>query len=402
MYIYHWITCIYIILRYNREVKSHLDLKNYIYRPFYISKSFLINLIHYRFVFLYGPFVACIFNSPLLFALTTTLNNLSYWCVARNHDQFLHLHFAWILNINDFDMRLRCMVFAVAINYFSPGLSKIRHGGIKWIHPKTFKLYLQTFDGYISTTYIAKYEKLCTSMALSGLTIEIFISPLIMYNIHYIPYVVPILILFHIGIDLTMNMEFYLNTLGLIWLIQQYYLFNTGITSNNDLNNNDLNNNVLNNTSFYNSNFYIVIQFALTLLYSLNMRDYWPFNSIEIFAFNYDQCITIKNRQAHYYIEVKKNHLIHKHYFILEYFFEVYTSLDPEFYNLFPELVDSTLPFDSIKTYIKMRTWFKARQPFIDYTSGKDMRLCFDEKIDNIRNINTLKNIYGDDSRWTM
>jgi len=387
MYLYHWISCIYIILRYNREVKSHLDLKNYIYRPFYISKLFLINLIHYRFVFLYGPLVACIFNSPLLFALTTSFNNLSYWCITRNHDQFLHLHLVWILNITDFELRLRCMIFVVVINYFSPGISKIRRGGIKWIHPKTFKLYLQTFDGYIPTTYIAKYSGLCSIMALCGLTIEIFITPLMMFNINYIPCVVSLLLLFHIGIDLTMNMEFYLNSLGLIFLMQQYYLFNNSISG-------------LTTVSNYTN--LGLIQFVLTVLYSLTMRDYWPFNSIEIFAFNYDQCITIKNRQAHYYIEVKRNHLYHKHYFILEYFFEVYTSLDSEFYDLFPELVDNSLPFDSIQTYIKLRIWFKTREPFIDYTSGKPIRFCYDEKIDTSQNINTLENIYGDDSRWNL
>ena len=383
MYLYHWASCIYIILRYNKEVKSHLDLKNYIYRPSFISKLALINLIHYRFVFLYGPFVACVFNSPLLFALTTTLNNLSYWCVARNHDQFLHLHFAWILNISDFDLRLRCMVFAVAINYFSPGLSKIRRGGIKWIHPKTFKLYLQTFNGFISTNWIAKYNGLCTLSALSGLAIEIISAPLMLVNINYVPYVVPLLLTFHIGIDLTMNMEFYLNSMGLIFLMHQYYAFNT---LSNDLSN-DL------------SNYSSLIQLTLALLYSLTMRDNWPFNSIEIFAFNYEQCITIKNRQSHYYIEVKRNHLIHKHYFILEYFFEVYTSLDSEFYDLFPELLDKSLPFDTIKTYIKLRTWFKTREPFIDYTNGKPLRLCFDER--NV-NSNTLENIYGDDSKWNL
>ena len=53
MYLYHWISCIYIIVRYNKEVKEHLDLKNYIYRPFYVSKNFLLNLIDYRYVFLY-------------------------------------------------------------------------------------------------------------------------------------------------------------------------------------------------------------------------------------------------------------------------------------------------------------------------------------------------------------
>ena len=382
MYLYHWASCIYIILRYNKEVKSHLDLKNYIYRPSFISKLALINLIHYRFVFLYGPLVACVFNSPLLFALTTTLNNLSYWCVARNHDQFLHLHFAWILNINDFDLRLRCMVFAVAINYFSPGLSKIRRGGIKWIHPKTFKLYLQTFNGFISTNWIAKYNGLCSLSALSGLAIEIISAPLMLVNINYVPYVVPLLLTFHIGIDLTMNMEFYLNSMGLIFLMYQYYVFA----------------NLMNDLSAYCS----VIQFTLAVLYALTMKDYWPFNSIEIFPFNYEQCITIKNRQAHYYIEVKRNHLIHKHYFILEYFFEVYTTLDSEFYELFPELVDKSLPFDSIKTYIKMRSWFKTREPFIDYTNGKPLRLCFDERNINSKTNNTLENIYGDDSKWDL
>ena len=382
MYLYHWTSCIYIILRYNKEVKSHLDIKNYIYRPYYISKLALINLIHYRLIFLYSPFVACILNSPLLFALTTTLNNLSYWCIARNHDQFLHLYFVWILNISDFDLRLRCMIFAVAINYFSPGLSKLRRGGIKWIHPKTFKLYLQTFDGFISTTWIEKREIMCSFMALSGLIIELFSAPLILININYVPYIVPLLLIFHIGIDLTLNMEFYLNSMGLIFLMQQYYLFNALITNL--------------------SSSYILIQFTVALLYSLNMRDYWPFNSLELFAFNYEQCITIKNRQAHYYIEVKRNHLIHKHYFILEYFFEVYTSLDVEFYELFPELVDNRIPFDSIKTYIKLRNWFKDREPFIDYINGKPMKLCFDEKNDNNHTINTLENIYGDDSRWTL
>ena len=132
------------------------------------------------------------------------------------------------------------------------------------------------------------------------------------------------------------------------------------------------------------------------------MRDYWPFNSIEIFPFNYEQCITIKNRQSHYYIEVRRNHLIYKHYFILEYFFEVYTSFDSEFYDLFPELVDKSIPFDSIKTYIKLRTWFKTREPFIDYTNGKPLRLCFDEKSNSGQTINTLENIYGDDSKWNL
>ena len=383
MYLYHWVSCVYIILRYNKEVKSHLELKNYIYRPSFISKIVLINLIHYRFVFLYGPLVACILNSPLLFAVTTTLNNLNYWCIARNHDQFLHLHFVWILTLNDFDLRVRFMVFAVAINYFSPGLSKIRHGGIKWIHPKTFKLFLRTFDGFISTTWIAKYDSLCTLMALGGLAIEIICAPLMLVNINYVPYVVPLLLTFHIGIDLTMNMEFYLNSMGLIFLMQQYYAFNT---LSNDLSN-DL------------SNYSSLIQLTLALLYSLTMRDNWPFNSIEIFAFNYEQCITIKNRQSHYYIDVRRNHLIHKHYFILEYFFEVYTSLDSDFYDLFPELLDKSLPFDSIKTYIKLRTWFKTREPFIDYTNGKSIKLCYDER--NV-NSNTLENIYGDDSKWNL
>jgi hypothetical protein len=341
----------------------------------------LINLIHYRFVFLYAPLVACIFNSPLLFALTSTLNNLNYWCIARNHDQFLHLHFVWILNISDFDLRLRCMVFAVAINYFSPGLSKIRHGGIKWVHPKTFKLFLRTFNGFIPTTWIAKYDSLCSLMALGGLAIELICAPLMLVNINYVPYVVPLLLVFHIGIDLTMNMEFYLNSMGLIFLMQQYYL-------SNDLSN-DL------------SNYSSLIQLTLALLYSLTMRDNWPFNSIEIFAFNYEQCITIKNRQAHYYIEVKRNHILHKHYFILEYFFEVYTSLDSEFYDLFPELVDKSLPFDSIKTYIKLRTWFKMRDPFIDYINGKSIKLCYDERSVN-SNTNTLENIYGNDSLWDL
>ena len=274
------------------------------------------------------------------------------------------------------------MIFAVAINYFSPGLSKLRRGGIKWIHPKTFKLYLQTFDGFISTTWIEKREIMCSFMALSGLIIELFSAPLILININYVPYIVPLLLIFHIGIDLTLNMEFYLNSMGLIFLMQQYYLFNALITNL--------------------SASYILIQFTVALLYSLNMRDYWPFNSLELFAFNYEQCITIKNRQAHYYIEVKRNHLIHKHYFILEYFFEVYTSLDVEFYELFPELVDNRIPFDSIKTYIKLRNWFKDREPFIDYINGKPMKLCFDEKNDNNHTINTLENIYGDDSRWTL
>ena len=385
MYLYHWASCVYIILRYNKEVKSHLDLKNYIYRPSFISKMVLINLIHYRFIFLYGPLVACIFNSPLLFALTTTLNNLTYWCIARNHDQFLHLHFVWILNISDFDLRLRCMVFAVAINYLSPGLSKIRHGGIKWVHPKTCKLFLRTFDGFISTTWIAKCDSLCSLMALGGLAIEIICAPLMLVNINYVPYVVLLLLAFHIGIDLTMNMEFYLNSMGLIFLMQQYYLSN------------DLSNDLSNELSNYSS----LIQITLALLYSLTMRDNWPFNSIEIFAFNYEQCITIKNRQAHYYIEVKRNHMLHKHYFILEYFFEVYTSLDSEFYDLFPELVDKSLPFDSIKTYIKLRTWFKTREPFIDYINGKPIRLCYDERSVN-SNTNTLENIYGNDSLWDL
>ena len=383
MYLYHWISCVYIILRYNKEVKSHLDLKNYIYRPFFISKLVLINLIHYRFVFLYGPLVACIFNSPLLFALTSTLNNLTYWCIARNHDQFLHLHFVWILNISDFDLRLMFMVFAVAINYLSPGLSKIRHGGINWVHPKTFKLFLRTFDGFIPTTWIAKYDCLCSLMALGGLAIEIICAPLMLLNINYVPYVVPLLLVFHIGIDLTINMEFYLNSIGLIFLMQQYYLSNSTTLSNS-------------NTL---SNYCSIIQLTLAVLYSLTMRDNWPFNSIEIFAFNYEQCITIKNRQAHYYIEVKRNHILHKHYFILEYFFEVYTSLDSEFYDLFPELVDKSVSFDSIKTYIKLRTWFKMREPFIDYTNGKSIKLCYDER--NV-NSNTLENIYGNDGLWNL
>ena len=379
MYLYHWASCIYILLRYNKEVKSHLELKNYIYRPYFISKLVLINLIHYRFVFLYGPLVACIFNSPLLFALTTTLNNLTYWCIARNHDQFLHLHFVWILNISDFDLRLRCMVFAVAINYLSPGLSKIRHGGIKWVHPKTFKLFLRTFDGFISTTWIVKCDSLCSLMALGGLAIELICAPLMLVNINYVPYVVLLLLAFHIGIDLTMNMEFYLNSMGLIFLMHQYYAFTN-----------------LSNTF---SNYSSIVQLTLAVLYSLTMRDNWPFNSIEIFAFNYEQCITIKNRQSHYYIEVKRNHMLHKHYFILEYFFEAYTSLDSEFYDLFPELVDKSLPFDSIKTYIKLRTWFKTREPFIDYTNGKPIRLCYDER--NV-NSNTLENSYGNDSLWNL
>jgi hypothetical protein len=274
------------------------------------------------------------------------------------------------------------MVFAVAINYFSPGLSKIRHGGIKWVHPKTFKLFLRTFDGFISTTWIAKYDSLCVLMALGGLAIELICAPLMLVNINYVPYVVPLLLAFHIGIDLTMNMEFYLNSMGLIFLMQQYYLSN-----NNNNNNNNL------------SNYSSLIQLTLALLYSLTMKDYWPFNSIEIFAFNYEQCITIKNRQAHYYIEVKRNHILHKHYFILEYFFEAYTSLDNEFYDLFPELVEKSLPFDSIKTYIKLRTWFKMRVPFIDYTNGKPIRLCYDERIVNT---NTLENSYGNDSLWNL
>jgi hypothetical protein len=270
------------------------------------------------------------------------------------------------------------MVFAVAINYFSPGLSKIRHGGIKWVHPKTFKLFLRTFDGFIPTTWIANYDSLCSLMALGGLAIEIICSPLMLVNINYVPYVVPLLLLFHIGIDLTMNMEFYLNSMGLIFLMRQYYAF-TNL-----------------------SNDYSLIQLILALLYSLTMRDYWPFNSIELFAFNYEQCITIKNRQAHYYIEVRRNHLLHKHYFILEYFFEVYTSLDRDFYDLFPELVDNSLPFDSIKTYIKLRNWFKTREPFIDFISGKSITLCFDDKIENSKTSNTLENIYGDDSKWNL
>ena len=132
------------------------------------------------------------------------------------------------------------------------------------------------------------------------------------------------------------------------------------------------------------------------------MRDLWPFNSIEIFAFNYEQCITIKTRQAHYYIEVKKNNSLVKHYFILEYFFEVYTSLDKEFYDLFPELVDKSIPFDCIKTYIKMREWFKRRQPFIDYSTGKSMTLSFADKIETLSSTNTLENIYGNDARWNI
>ena len=353
MYLYHWISCVYIILRYNKEVKSHLDLKNYIYRPSFISKLVLINLIHYRFVFLYAPLVACIFNSPLLFALTSTLNNLNYWCIARNHDQFLHLHFVWILNISDFDLRLRCMVFAVAINYFSPGLSKIRHGGIKWVYPKTFKLFLRTFNGFIPTTWIAKYDSLCSLMALGGLAIELICAPLMLVNINYVPYVVPLLLVFHIGIDLTLNMEFYLNSMGLLFLMQQYYL-------SNDLSN-DL------------SNYSSLIQLTLALLYSLTMRDNWPFNSIEIFAFNYEQCVTIKNRQAHYYIEVKRNHILHKHYFILEYFFEVYTSLDSEFYDLFPEFGKGRFAKVSYGALLNLND--KATEKEFDLLLEKDIKV---------------------------
>lgn len=375
--LYCCVSSLYIVLRYQKDVQCYLDYRNYVYRPKFIHKTVLVSLIRYRMYFIYLPFIACLLDLPILFAVFTTINNLAYWCITRSHDQFLHLYISWILTINDEELRYRIMIYAIFLNYFSAGLSKVHRGGIKWINPETFRIFLNTFTGFIDTAWIERLPPLCSSMAIGGLIVEMVVSSLMVIDPTYVAYTIGILLAFHIAIDLTMNMALYLNMMGLLLLLYMHFYNNHTIHRLD--------------TSI------ILAKLSIAVFYSLTVGDNWPFNAIEIFPFNYEQCNTIKERQRHFIVEWYSDNKIKHNYFILEYMFNAYSSCDVEFYNLFPELLAQEIYFKPEYTIVKMNKWFKERRPLINYITGKPIMVYLDN---NIKQENSLKDMYGNDENW--
>ena len=370
--LYCYISSLYIIFRYQKDVQCYLDSRNYVYRPKFLKKTALVSLIKYRMYFIYLPFIACLLNSSLFFAVFTTINNLAYWSITRSHDQFLHLYISWILTINNEELRYRIMIYAIFLNYFSAGLSKWRRGGIKWLNPETFRIFLHTFTGFIDTVWIERLPLLCSSMAIGGLIVEIIVSPLMVIEPSYVPYTIGILLAFHIAIELTMNMNFYLNIMGLLLLLYMHFC--------NDETIHRLDTSI------------ILAKLCFAVLYSITIGDNWPFNAIELFPFNYEQCNTIKERHKHFITTIDNNKT--HNYFILEYMFNAYSTCDVEFYNLFPEFIAPEIYFKPEYTFVRMNKWFKTREPLINYITGEPIMVYLNK---HSKEENGLKDMYGND-----